>query len=88
MEVTLLVKRRFIYIETHVDELLTNYKKYPKVDIKEKFIHNVCQNLSLWFVREYSYYEDNHDMGEQVNEFRKYFIYAFRTKISIFWEQW
>jgi hypothetical protein len=23
MEVTLLVKRRFIYIETHVDELLT-----------------------------------------------------------------
>ena len=88
MEVTLLVKRRFIYIETHVDELLTNYKKYPKVDIMEKFIHNVCQNLSLWFVRQYSYYEDNHDMGEQVNEFRKYFIYAFRTKISIFWEQW
>ena len=88
MEVTSLVKRRFIYIETHVDELLTNYKKYPKVDIKEKFIHNVCQNLSLWFVRQYSYYKDNHDMGEQVNEFRKYFIYAFRTKITLFWEQW
>jgi|APGre2960657404_1045060.scaffolds.fasta_scaffold140347_2 hypothetical protein len=88
MEVPPLIKRRYVDIEKYLDGLLLNYKKYPKVDIKEKFIHNVCQNLSLWFVREYSYYEDNHDMGEQVNEFRKYFIYAFRTKISIFWEQW
>lgn len=88
MEVPPLIKRRFIYIETHVDELLTNYKKYPKVDIKEKFIHNVCQNLSLWFVRQYSYHMEFVGLGNQVDEYRQLFVYMFRTKISIFWEQW
>ena len=88
MNVPPLIKRRYVDIEKYLDGLLLNYNKYPKVDIKEKFIHNVCQNLSLWFVRQYSYHMEFVGLGNQVNEFRKYFIYAFRTKITLFWEQW
>ena len=88
MNVPPLIKRRYVDIEKYLDGLLLNYKKYPKVDVTGHFIQYVCNNMSIWFVREYSYYMENFGLGNQVDEYRQLFVYMFRTKISIFWEQW
>ena len=87
MEIPLVIKRRYLDIEQYLDRLLKNYSHYPKVTIKESFINHACNNLSLWFVTKYTINKDNGGYHVQIKEYRSIFVYMFRTRISIYWEE-
>ena len=81
MEIPLFVKRRYSEIIRQVDYMLetqlNNY--YQNVSqSRESFIQAACTALSTWF--------EPLKSGITFDDYKKYFLYLFRTKISVYWE--
>lgn len=81
MDIPLNIKRNYRYIQLYLNSTLDNYSMYIGNIQKEGFINKVCYSLSVWFSLRYS----NGKLS--IDEIKKYFIYLFRTKLSIYWEK-
>lgn len=88
MEIPLVIKRRYNELEKHCDKLILDeisrfliepYNPYNK----DSFIFNVCRGISYWFAFTYGNLTEKY-----VYEHIKYFVYMFRTKLSVFWENY
>jgi len=84
MEVPINVKRRYVEIDSHLDEILEN--RCVRMISKDGFVHTVCNSLSLWFLNQYLPV-NNIDYYDSVESHKKIFIYFFREKILRFWEK-
>jgi hypothetical protein len=81
MEIPLIIKRNYLDIKIYLDNTLDNHSTYIGKVQKEGFINKCCNALAVWFY--ISYVEFN----ITIDEIKKYFIYMFRTTLSIYWEK-
>jgi len=81
MEIPLFVKRRYSEILRQVDYMLktqlNNYYQNISQSL-ESFIQAACTALSTWM--------EPLKSGITFDDYKKYFLYLFRTKISVYWE--
>jgi hypothetical protein len=81
MEIPLIIKRNYLDIKIYLNNTLDNHATYIGKVQKEGFINKCCNTLAVWFY--ISYVEFN----LTIDEIKKYFIYMFRTTLSIYWEK-
>ena len=81
MDIPLNIKRNYRDIVIYVDNHLKDYP-IKNMNSREQFIHDVCHLVSMWFTLYYCINPNNNTFSDN----KKYFLYLFRTKISVYWE--
>ena len=81
MEIPLIIKRNYLDIKIYLDNTLDNDVTYIGNVQKEGFINKCCNSMAVWFYISYVEY------NLTIDEIKKYFIYMFRTTLSIYWEK-
>lgn len=82
MEIPPAIRRRYGEIELYLNDSLKLYNVLILSKTKEQSINQVCNSIAVWFHISYGSYIDL-----SVDELRKFFIFMFRTKLSIYWEE-
>ena len=81
MDIPLDIKRNYRDIIIYIDNYLKNYP-IKNINSREQFIHDVCHMVSYWFAL---YYGNTTD-SSSITNYKKCFIYIFRTELSTYFD--
>ena len=82
MVVPPVIRRRYTDIELYLNDTMIKHSIFIESRTKERYINQVCNSIAVWFYMSYGSYTNL-----SVDELRKFFIFMFRTKLSIHWEK-
>lgn len=87
MNIPLSVKRRYVEISEHLDDMLRNVENISTT--KEGFISRICENMSLWYIHNYQRgpYDSHQTYYRTLGEHTLIFKYMFRTKLREHYER-
>lgn len=83
MKIPIRIRRRYSTIDGYCDGYIADNTHLAQRLNMEAYIIHVCKGICYWFWVNFDY-QTNNFMVEHL----KYFIYMFRTKLSVFWENY